>query len=54
VHVTRPTEAAARKEGAATTNAVLAALGKVKNVATENISLRPSDSWSSSDWSSDL
>ena len=51
--MTRPTEAAARKEGAATTNAVLAALGKVKNVATENISLRPSDFWSS-DWSSDL
>ena len=44
--MTRPTEAAVRKEGAATTNAVLAAVGKVKNVATENISLRPVNFWS--------
>jgi hypothetical protein len=47
VYVTRSSEATARKEGAATTKAVLAALGKVKNVATENISLRPNNVWGS-------
>jgi uncharacterized protein YggE len=50
VSVTRPTVAAAREEGAAATNAVLAAVGEVQNVAkenitTENISLQPNYVW---------
>jgi uncharacterized protein YggE len=50
VSVTRPTVVAAREEGAAATNAVVAAVGEVQNVAmenitTENISLQPNYVW---------